>query len=228
MGCAKFNPPALLLLAAGLVAATPASAETYKWVDEKGRVQYTDRLPADAVNRGMVELNKQGMTRKITEPALTPEQRKAQEEKLEQQRQAERAFAEKRRQENALLSSYTSENDIDLARRRNLALVGAGILSAEARIKALQRRAAVLEREKLFYEKKPVPEKLKRELASIAVEIPKQYALIQQKNQDALAVNNRYEEQKLHFRALKAQMAREAARAQQAVSRRRPRAASPP
>ena len=138
MGCAKFNPMALLLLAAGLVAATPASAETYKWVDEKGRVQYTDRLPAEAVNRGMVELNKQGMTKKVTEPALTPEQRKAQEEKLEQQRQAERTFAEKRRQDNALLSSYTSENDIDLARRRNLALVGASILSAETRIKVLQ------------------------------------------------------------------------------------------
>lgn len=213
MGCAKFNPIALLLLAAGLVAATPASAETYKWVDEKGRVQYTDRLPAEAVNRGMVELNKQGMTKKVTEPALTPEQRKAQEEKLEQQRQAERTFAEKRRQDNALLSSYTSENDIDLARRRNLALVGASILSAETRIKVLQRRAAALEQEKLFYETKPLPEKLQRELANSAVEIPKQYALIAQRNQDALEVSNRYEQQKLRFRELKAQVTRGAATA---------------
>lgn len=211
MGCVRFNPPALLLLAAGLVAATPVLAETYKWVDEKGRVQYTDRLPPEAANRGMVELNKQGMTKKVTDPALTPDQRKAQEEKLEQQRQAERGLAEKRHQDNALLSSYTSENDIDLARRRNLALVGGSILSAEARIKALQKRQAVLEREKLFYEAKPVPEKLDRELANIAVEIPKQDALIAQRNEDALAVNNRYEEQKLRFRELKAQMGREAA-----------------
>jgi Domain of unknown function (DUF4124) len=213
MACAKFNPPVLLLLMAGLAAGAPASAETYKWVDEHGRVQYTDHLPPDAVKRGNVELDKQGMTRKITEAPLTPEQRRAQAEKQEEQRQADKARAQIEHQENALLSSYSSENDIDLAKRRNLALVGAGILSAEARIKALQRRAAVLEREKLFYEKTPVPEKLKRELASIAVEIPKQYAVIQQKNQDALAVNNRYEEQKLHFRELKAQMAREVAEA---------------
>jgi Domain of unknown function (DUF4124) len=211
MGCAKFNPPALLLLAAGLVAATSALAETYKWVDEKGRVQYTDRVPAEAVNRGMVELNKQGMTKKVTDPALTPEQRGVQDAKLEQQRQAERALAEKRHQENALLSSYTSENEIDLAKRRNLALVGASILTVEARIKALQRQTAALEQEKLFYEKQPVPEKLNRELAAIAVDISKQYALIAQKNEDALAVNNRYEQQKLRFRELKGQVAREAA-----------------
>jgi hypothetical protein len=213
MGCAKFNPPALLLLAAGLVAATPALAEMYKWVDEKGRVQYTDRVPAEAVNRGMVELNKQGITRKVTDPVLTPEQRGVQEEKLEQQRQAERALAEKRRQEHALLSSYTSENDIDLAKRRNLALVGASILGAEARIKVLQRRAATLGKEKLLYEAKAVPEKLKQELANLDVEISKQYALIAQSNEDALAVNNRYEQQKLRFRELKGQAAREAATA---------------
>lgn len=213
MGYAKVNRPAFLLLVAGLVAATPALAETYKWVDEQGRVHYADRVPAEAVNRGIVELNKQGMPRKVIEPALTPEQRKTQEEKLEQQRQAERAFAEKRHQDNALLSSYTSENDIDLAMRRNLALVGAGILSAETRIKALQRRAAALERETLFYETKPVPEKFKRELANIAAEIPRQYALIALRNEDMLGVNNRYEQQKLRFRELKTQIAREAATA---------------
>ena len=206
MGCTRFNPPAwsLLLLAAGFVTVTSAIADTYRWVDEKGRVQYTDRLPAEATNRGNVELNKQGMTRKVTEPALTPEQRKVQEEKMEEQRRAERAVVEKRSKENALLSSYTTENDIDLARRRNLALVGSTILSAEARIKALQRRLASLEKEKLYYEKKPLPEKLKKELALITAEIPKQTALIAQKNEDALAVNSRYEEQKLRFRELRA------------------------
>ena len=54
MACAKFNPLALSLLAAGLVAGNPALSETYKWVDEKGQVQYTDRIPAEAVNRGMI------------------------------------------------------------------------------------------------------------------------------------------------------------------------------
>ena len=212
MACARFAPALSCLLVAGaMVAALPSHAETFKWIDKEGRVQYTDRLPAEAATRGNVELNKQGMPKKITDPALTPEQRRILEEKEEQQRQADRATLRQKYQENALLSSYTSENDIDLARRRNLALVGAGILSAEARIKALQRRTAVLEKEKLFYEKKPFPEKLKRELANIDAEIPKQHALIAQRNEDALAINSRYEEQKVRFRELKAQIARETA-----------------
>ena len=209
MGCARLLPPALLSLAAVLAAMSHAAAEMYKWVDDKGKVQYTDRLPPD-LGRGMTELNKQGMTRKVTEPALTAEQRKAKEDALEQERQAERARRYKRYQDDALLSSYSSENDIDLARRRNLALVGAAINSAEARIKALEKRRVYLQRETLFYEKKPVPEKLKRELASVVAEIPKQHALVQEKNQEALQVINLYEEQKTRYRELKAQMARDA------------------
>ncbi len=209
MGCARMLPPALLSLAAALAAMTHAVADTYKWIDDKGKVQYTDRLPPD-LGRGMTELNKQGMTRKVTEPAPTAEQRKAKEEELVREREAERARRYKRYQDDALLSSYASEKDIDLARRRNLALVGAGINSAEARIKALEKRRIYLQRETLFYEKKPVPEKLKRELASVVAEIPKQHALIQEKNQEALEVINRYEEQKARFRELKAQMARDA------------------
>lgn len=212
MACARFAPAlSCLLVAAAMLSALPSRAETYKWIDKEGRVQYTDRLPAEAASRGNVELNKQGMPKKITDPALTPEQRRILEEKQEQEQQQQRAALRQQYQENALLSSYTSENDIDLARRRNLALVGAGILSAEARIKALHRRTAVLEKEKLFYEKKPLPEKLKRELANIDAEIPKQHALIAQRNEDALAINSRYEEQKVRFRELKAQIARESA-----------------
>lgn len=210
MGCARSAVPAWLLLAATLTAATSGFAETYKWVDEKGRVQYTDRLPPEAVNRGMTELNKQGVTRKVTEPALTLEQRKALEEREAQKRRDERVSAERRNQELALLSSYGSESDIDLARRRNLALIGAGIISAEARIKALQRQQASLEREKLFYVSKPFPDNLQRELESVAAELPKQYALIEQRNKDALEVSNRYEEQKRRFRELKARMTSDA------------------
>ena len=209
MACARFAAAMSCLLVAVAIVTPPSRAETYKWIDKDGRVQYTDRLPAEAAPRGNVELNKQGMPKKTTDPALTPEQRRVLEEKQEQEQQQQRAALRQQYQENALLSSYTSENDIDVARRRNLALVGAGILSAEARIKALQRRMAVLEKEKLFYEKKPFPEKLKRELANIAVEIPKQHALIAQRNEDALAINSRYEEQKVKFRELKAKIARE-------------------
>lgn len=191
-------------LAAGVV-----GAETYKITDEKGRVQYTDRVPAESVNRGMVELNKQGMTRNVTAPVLTPEQRKNEEEKMERQRQAERAAMRQRAQENALLASYTSESDIDVAKRRNLAIIGAAILSAEARIKALEKRTIALEREKQYYENNPIPDKLRREITSVTQEIPKQHELIAAKKQEALAIDQKYSQQKERYRELKSQLARD-------------------
>ena len=193
-----------------LALSATAHAELFKWVDAQGRVQYTDRLPQDAVNRGNVQLSKQGLAKNVTEPVLTAEQRRAIEERIAREREAEKVERDRKLQENALLSSYSSEMDIDVARRRNLAIVGASILSAEARIKALQRRTAAIEREKLFYEKKPFPEKLKRELASVQSEVPKQYAIISQRNEDALEINRRYEAQRQKFVELKTRLASEA------------------
>ena len=202
----------LVAAAAGVLlagAGSFAAGETYKIVDEQGRVQYTDRIPPEAVNRGMVELNKQGQPKKVTEPAMTPEQRKAWEASEERRLQAERALAEKKHQENALLASYTNENDIDVAKKRNLAIVGAAILGAEARIKALQRRTQLLEKEKQYYENKPIPDKLRRDIAAVTNEIPKLQAFIAEKNEEALAVDTKYNKLKLQFRELKSQMTRE-------------------
>ncbi len=215
-GRARSGPPrtaataAIVATAALMLAAGTAGAVTYKWVDEKGRVQYTDHLPPEAVNRRSVELDKQGMTRAVIEPPVSEAQMEALEAEKEKQAAAEREALRKRQQENALLSSYTSENDIEIAKKRNLALIGSAILSAEARIRAQQRRLAALDKEKLFYVKQPMPEKMRREIASIEADIPKQQALISLKNDEALAVIRRYDAQKAAFVALKAQIASEA------------------
>lgn len=191
-----------------------AHAEIVKWVDSQGRVQYTDRLPPEAVNRGNVELTKHGVSKKVTDAALSPEQRQAIEERLRRERETERMAKEKSQQDNALLASYTSEDDIEVARKRNLAIVGAAIATAESRIKSLERRATAIEREKLFYENKSFPEKLKRELISLQAEIPKQHMIIADKNADALAINQRYDEQRQKYLEVRSRLAAQSAKRQ--------------
>lgn len=204
---ARRSAAAIAALIALFVTSKAALADTYKYTDERGRVQYSDRLPPEAVNRGMVELNKQGMPKKVTEPAPTPEQRRIAEERAEREKAAQKEAARQHAVDQALLQSYTTEADIDIAKRRNLALVGASILSAEARIKALQKRSAALEKERVFYESRPIPDRLKREIATIAAEIPKLYEMIQAKNEEALAIETKYSEQKERFREVKARLA---------------------
>ena len=206
----EFARPAWVLLIAAVGAAfcvTTARAETFKWVDSQGRIQYTDRLPPEAVNRGNVQLSKQGVAKSVTDPSLTAEQRRAIEDRLAREREVEKQAKERRHQESALLSSYTSEDDIEIARKRNLALIGASIQASESRIKTLQQRAVDLEKEKLFYETKPFPERLKRELAAVQAEIPRQSTIIAQKNQEALAINQRFDEQRAQYVEIRGRLA---------------------
>ena len=80
----------LLAAAAALSVAGTARAAMYKWVDEKGVVHYTDKMPPEAVDKASVELNKEGIPIKRTEKALTPEQRRAIEQEAERAKETAR------------------------------------------------------------------------------------------------------------------------------------------
>jgi len=81
---AWFVGAAFALLAAGQTSFIHAA--TYKWVDEKGVVHYSDSIPPEAVERGNVQLNKQGVPIKKTDPAPTAEQRKVMQDEAERQK----------------------------------------------------------------------------------------------------------------------------------------------
>lgn len=192
----------LLAVAMLLAVAGEARAATYKWVDEKGVVHYTDKLPPEAVDRASVELNKQGIPVKKTDQALTPEQRRALEQEAERQRGAERAREEIARRDRALVSSYTSETEIDLARNRSLQTINTVILSAQAFSEQLAKRKIDVEAKKAESEGKPVVAVLDRELESIDLELGRQADVIAQKQRETTAVTAKYDADKQRWREL--------------------------
>src|SRR6058998_488174 len=99
----------LLLLALAYTASRDARAVTYKWVDDKGIVHYSDKMPADAVNRAHVELDRQGVAFKKIDPALTAEQVRARAADVDRQRQEAKEQELFARRDKALLASYTRE-----------------------------------------------------------------------------------------------------------------------
>jgi hypothetical protein len=94
-------------------AAKPASGRIVKWVDEKGVTHYSDGIPPQYTGRDNAEINPQGVVIKRNKPALPQADNQA-EEKINQQE-----IAQKRR-DRSLLASYTTAQEIDLARERNL------------------------------------------------------------------------------------------------------------
>ena len=117
----------------------------YKWVDEQGVTHYGQIIPPEYRDQGAEEMNRRGMTVRRIEPASTPEERRALEEKLERERDEQKRVAEQRRRDRALMNTYGSANEIDAARDRNLAMPIQALHNLEPRMKKAQARLANLE-----------------------------------------------------------------------------------
>jgi hypothetical protein len=81
-----------------------------KWKDAKGVTHYGDKMPAQEAGRGNSVLNNHGTVIKTNE-SFNPKINSA---------ETERISAEQQRQDKALLASYSSIEEIDLAEKRNL------------------------------------------------------------------------------------------------------------
>lgn len=112
----KFRVPLLLAAMLGGLAA-PAQAAMYKWVDEKGITHYGDQVPARYADRAGEQLKKSGRT--VKQESKPVEQRPS-EQNIEKAKLEARAQTERQRQDNALLSTYANENEIEQAREREL------------------------------------------------------------------------------------------------------------
>jgi hypothetical protein len=194
----------LLALTLAVVASRDAHSATYKWVDDKGIVHYADKMPTDAVNRGHVEFDRQGIAIRKTDPALTPEQVRARAAEVEKQAQAAKEREETARRDRALLASYTREDDIDLARGRSLTTIEGQMQSARNYGATLAKRQAELVEKRQSYGDKNVPAVLERELESVASELAKTNALMETKKQESLVVAARYDADKRRWRELQA------------------------
>lgn len=199
-------------LALAFAALRDAHAGTYKWTDEKGVVHYADKMPADAVNRASAQIDSQGITYKRTEAALTPEQMRAKFGDVEKQRQESREKETAERRDNALVASYSKEQDIDLARGRALATIEGQVQSARVYVAQLTKRQQDLLEKKIAAGNKGAPPAAERELESIDRELLKTNDFIAFKKNEGVTVAARYDADKQRWRELVAMAQADTAR----------------
>ena len=161
-----------------LLVASTASAETYKWVDEKGVTHYSDSLPPDYSKNANSRIDKRGMVIKKTDRALTEAEIKARENEVQRLKQAEVKAKEQKRLDEIMLATYANETEIDLVRDRALEPFDGKIFAARERIKYVQQYLANQAKELEFYqgttktgEKKPLPVRIVKDIAAKKKEI---------------------------------------------------------
>jgi hypothetical protein len=188
----------LVLIAA---CAGTAQAQMYRWVDGNGRVHYSDTLPQTYQKSGAAEMNKQGMVVRRTQSEA---ERMAEIARQAEQLKIERQQAEQARLDRALMATYTTEAEIDLARDRALEHHKLAIRGAETRAKAVDANLDELRARISAIEKsgRPVSPDLQSQLAQTRKESLELKRTILNNEDAMLQVREKYEADKLRFRQL--------------------------
>lgn len=197
--------PAFVAAALAMALVSPhARATTYKWVDDKGVTHYTDKIPPEAVNKGRTELDKQARPVKKVDPAPTAEQLRAKQAEAERQEALAREQEVALRRDRALMLSYTTEAEIDLARSRVLATIDAQLQAAQSFSQTLTKRENELSAKKSAASDRALPPAEERELEGIRNELGRQKALIALKRRERDAATAKYDADKSRWRDLRA------------------------
>lgn len=190
-----------LLPLALLVLMAPAQAKMYKWVDAQGNVHYSDTLPQAAAGRGNAEIGKTGQTVKKTESA---EEKRARLEREADAAEKKKVESEQKRKDQALLSTYTTEQEIDLSRDRALEHHNLAIKSAQTRLKPTMVNAEEVARKirGLKSTNKPVSPHVQQQYEAKLRETREIQTQIKTNEEALVAVRARYEAEKQRFREL--------------------------
>ena len=185
---------ALPLLALLLANSAQAANEFYCCQDPaSGRRVCSDTLPEQCRGRAYRILDSGGNIIKEVGAPLSPEQKAEQALENKRRKQLEEAGREQRRRDQALLDTYATPEDIDLAQKKAEADVNTAILAAIGRIDAAQVKRKKLADEAEFYKKKTLPPELDRNLRAIDHEIRLQQELLDLKKKEFDTIKAKYD-----------------------------------
>jgi hypothetical protein len=195
----------LVFLPAFLVVTAVSAERTFKWVDEEGNIHFGDRVPPRYANREREEINQQGRTVKVYEAPKTAE------EKAEIRRQAELEAAEKERakkraiHDRSLLATYSSEEDMLMARDGKIASVDALIQLTNSRIESSRKRLLTLETEAAEFERsgKPVPKILQSQITTARSQLIDNEAFVIAKEKEKQVITEKFSADISRYRELK-------------------------
>jgi hypothetical protein len=187
----KGKPLLLVLLAAFSL---PASADFFCCQDPaNGRRACGDTLPEICRGRAYKVLDKSGNVIREVGPPLTPEQKLAQQAEAQRKKEQDELAREQRRKDQALLDTYSSLRDIDIAQEKAESDVKLSITNAEAQIQNLRLKRKKFEDEAEFYKKKALPAELDKSLQTTAHEIKLQEELRDLKKNDFSTIKAKYD-----------------------------------
>lgn len=192
----------LVALVSSVAFVTCADAKLFKWVDKDGTTHYGEVIPPEYADRDSQTLDSKGQVKQRSESA---DRQRANQEAAERKKAEEEAAAEQRRRDTALLNTYTTEKEIDLALGRSLQLLEARVTSFSTLVKSAQETVDGHHKEIADYTtagKKP-PQSLLDDAAASEVRLERMKKDLANSQQEIVNVKARFEADRTRFRELK-------------------------
>ncbi len=196
-----------------LITANPAYA-LFKCVDEKGVTHYGDVMPAQCAKKPVVEMSQQGSVMRKIDAPLTQEQLTAiEEDKVRNKAKTDLIAAQKLR-DNALISTYGSEREFDVARDKDIATLESRRKNLVARTEGVDKQLAKLNNDLEFYQAgksktskaREVPPQLLQDQKRAASDAAANRAEIEKIEKGEEELRKRYDDEKSRWKRLKAGM----------------------
>lgn len=204
----------VLLLASILFAFSKqaGAGALYKWVDENGQIRYSDRLPAKQVKKKHQQLNSQGVVLSTKEAAKSDEELAAEAEakrKLEEQEAEEARLKEiQYKKDQVLLLTFSSEEELSLARDDRLEVLDSVINLINKSITSTQQQLQQLitSAEDIYLSKgKEVPGGLAQKIEHFTGKLESRYAQLELKMDKKDQINEQYALDLARYRELTAE-----------------------
>lgn len=177
-----------------------AAAQSYRCVGKDGKKYYGQSVPMQCVGQPTEQLNAQGLVVRRIDAQASAADQAAKAKEAEEKRKRDVILKEESRKNKALLSTYTSEADIELARKRALEDNQKAVKETETRIAALKNRQGDLKKEMEFFQgKNKPPAKMEQEMKDNAFSIGTQENLLAQKKKEVDSINAKYDEDKKRY-----------------------------
>jgi len=196
-------------MVANLLVLPCAYAGLNKWVDEKGQIHYGDRVPSRYLSKEHSQLNEQGVTLRTSKALKTDKELSAEENarRLKAAEDKKRLIIARKQalRDRVLLDTFTTENDLSLARDARIDAIDSQISLAETLIKNDEKKLSNVKIRIETIEKsgRTAPENLHKQIISVGRHIQNNYAFIEDKTNERDEIIKTFKQDVNRFRQLK-------------------------
>jgi len=137
------------------------AGKLYKWVDENGKISFSDKVPPKDARREREELNETGRTIAVKDAAKTPQQIAQLKKIVALQQTQETLLQTQLAQDAALLKTFRSKEDIDALAKSKLEMIDSHISIADGQSEILKKQLILHQKAAANFERsgKAIPKK---------------------------------------------------------------------